>query len=125
MSRRNHEINRSSLPGNDERQQVRFRVGPQLHHPEGRKSCRFEESSNPTLAHVPGPTTDRQIAARQVVMGVARVNRASKAPPVMWAGGIHSGRNSTRFRISACVMTDAMRARSRTAPPTVTRSWWP
>lgn len=40
-------------------------------------------------------------------------------------GGTHSGRNSTRFRMSARVMTDAMRAMSRTAPPTVPRSWWP
>jgi len=43
--------------------------------------------------------------------------------PVTRTSGIHSGRNSTRFRISACVMTDAMRASSRTAPPTVTRSF--
>ena len=43
----------------------------------------------------------------------------SRCPPIR---GLHSGRNSTRFRISAAVITEAINAKSWTAPPTVTRS---
>jgi hypothetical protein len=46
-SLRNHEIGRYSLPANDFREHIRFCQLCQLPRKEGRKSYRFEDSSNP------------------------------------------------------------------------------